>query len=193
MRSGTSRLSGVGAEFEVGAMGDNERVNSTARRGIASLAMCGLAAGIAWYAGSWFGWTTEDLKFWPLVLVAGIIVSSIMVVAVEAPLFRKRNLFFDAFEDKRPRWASLVVVILSVLFATHFATLLIQCRGGAWEVVNGEYILDSHGRTIGFLTQAQYMSLQSGELRTLATILMCSYFIEATYWWFPKLSNRTPS
>jgi hypothetical protein len=52
--------------------------------------------------------------------------------------------------------------------------------------MDGQYVLDSHGRILKVLTQAEYVTLKEALLRIFATLMSTCYFMPMMYWWFRR-------
>jgi len=68
----------------------------------------------------------------------------------------------------------------------HFVWCVVHYGWGAPEIVDGQYVLDSRGRILKVLTQAEYLKLRAVGARAIATILIYFYFTPMMYWWFRR-------
>ena len=81
--------------------------------------------------------------------------------------------------------------VLFVLFVAVFFTFLAMSRAASPEIVNGDYILDSHGKLVAYISQRDYLSLKGWELRFFASGWIVGYYAMMLYWWFPRQDEWT--
>jgi hypothetical protein len=81
--------------------------------------------------------------------------------------------------------------ILFFLFVAVFFTFLALSHAASPEIINGEYVLDSHGTIVGHISESDYRSLKGWELRLFASGWMLAYFAVMMYWWFPRQDEWT--
>jgi len=62
---------------------------------------------------------------------------------------------------------------------------------GVPAIVDGQYVLDSRGRILKALTQAEYFTLKEGELRASASMMIYFYFVPMMYWWYRRNHQQT--
>ena len=90
-----------------------------------------------------------------------------------------------------PRWAVRCSQALFVLFVVMFLTFLVLSHAAAPEIVNGEYVLNSHGKIVGYISKKDYLSLTGWELRLFASGWILVYYKLMMDWWFPRQDEWT--
>jgi len=155
------------------------------RKAVAIGAAPGLIAGIYVFIASFFGLTMENLAAKAVLLHLGIFALAIPLVVVE-----RWSKGVNPFRGK-PRWAVRSMQVLFVLFVAVFFTFLAMSRAASPEIVNGDYILDSHGKLVAYISQRDYLSLKGWELRFFASGWIVGYYAMMLYWWFPRQDEWT--
>ena len=82
------------------------------------------------------------------------------------------------------------IKLLGLSFVVHFVVFIVQCRGAAFKIEGGQYLLTRGGHIVNVLTQSEYFALSSGMLRMFAAGCLFAYFFLTMYWWYPR--NRQP-
>lgn len=90
-----------------------------------------------------------------------------------------------------PRWIVRSEQALFLLFVVVFITFLILSHAASPEIVKGEYVLNSHGKIVGYLSEKDYLFFKSWELRLFASMWMLVYCKLMTDWWFPRQDEWT--
>jgi len=155
------------------------------RRAVAIGAAPGLIAGIYVFIASFFGLTTEKLGAKAVLLHLGIFALAIPLVVVE-----RWSKGVNPFRGK-PRWAVRSMQVLFVLFVAVFFTFLAMSHAASPQIVNGDYVLDSHGKIVAYISQRDYLSLKGWELRFFASGWIVGYYAMMLYWWFPRQDEWT--
>jgi hypothetical protein len=78
------------------------------------------------------------------------------------------------------------------IFIASFLGLTMDRLGGrAPEIINGEYVLNSHGKIVGHISERDYLLLKGWEVRLFASgwILFC--YALMMHWWFPRQDEWT--
>lgn len=86
----------------------------------------------------------------------------------------------------KPRWVVRSMQILFLLFVAHFFVFLTLSHVAAPEIINGDYVLNSHGKIVGYISQRDYLFLKGWELRLFASGWIVVYYALMMYWWFPR-------
>ena len=155
------------------------------RKVVAIAAAPGLIAGIYIFIASFFGLTMDKLGAKAILLHIGIFVLFIPLVVVER--WSKGG---DPFRGK-PRWVVRSMQMLFLLFVTVFLAFLALSHAASPEIVNGEYVLNSHGTIVGYISRRDYLALKGWELRLFASGWMVFYYALIMYWWFPRQDEWT--
>ena len=155
------------------------------RKLVAIAAAPGLIAGIYIFIASFFGLTVDKLGPKVFLLHLGIFALFIPLVGVERSSKR-----VDPFRGK-PRWVIRSIQILFLLFVVVFFTFLALSHAASPEIVNGEYVLNSHGRIVGHISERDYLLLKAWELRLFAAGWILAYFAIMAHWWFPRKDEWT--
>ena len=91
----------------------------------------------------------------------------------------------DMYSGK-PRWVVRSVQALGLVFFVVFVAFLTMTHAASPEIVNGEYVLNDHGRIVGYISQHRYLVLKGWELRMFACVWIFFYYAIAVHWWFPR-------
>jgi len=81
--------------------------------------------------------------------------------------------------------------MLFLLFITVFLAFLALSHASSPEIVNGEYVLNSHGKIVRYISEREYLALKGWELRLFASGWMVFYYALIMYWWFPRKDEWT--
>jgi MFS family permease len=155
------------------------------RKIMAVAAVPGLIAGVYIFAASFFGQTMDKLGARAFLLHAGIFALFIPLVLVE-----RRSKGIDTFRGK-PRWVLRSMQIFFLLFIVIFFSFLAMSHAAMPDIVNGEYVLNSHGNIVGHISERDYLFLKGWELRLFAWGWMLAYFSALMFWWFPQQDEWT--
>ena len=90
-----------------------------------------------------------------------------------------------------PHWVVRCSQALFVLFVVVFLTFLVLSHAATPEIVNGEYVLNDHGRIAGYISEKVYLSLKGWELRFFASGWILVYYILMKDGWFPRQDEWT--
>ena len=148
------------------------------RKVIAIAAGPGFVAGVYIFIASFFGLTMEKLGAKAILLHVGIFALFIPLVIVE-----RWSKGVDPLRGK-PRWVVRSMQILFLLFVGVFLAFLTLSHAASPEIVNGDYVLNSHGRIVGYISEKDYLFLKGWELRLFASGWMVFYYGLIMYWWF---------
>ena len=85
----------------------------------------------------------------------------------------------------KPRWVLRSMQILFIAFVVVFFTFLALSHAASPEIINGEYVLNGHGKIIGHLSERAYLFLKGWELRLFAAGWILAYFAIMMPWWYP--------
>jgi hypothetical protein len=157
----------------------------TIRGVFAFLSACGFAMSVFAYAGSFSGALVDTLFPWFAPLLLGWIVLFAPVYALEYPASRGAS-FFWKFAHGIPSWAAPCGMVLSLIGVAHLIWFGVHSGLGVPAILNGQYVIDTRGRILKVLTQAEYRSLRAAGLRAAATIMVSFYFAPMVYWWFRR-------
>jgi hypothetical protein len=150
------------------------------RKAVALAATPGLIASFYIFIASFFGFTVDELWPKPILLHLGIFALAIPLIFVErwssaaGPLHRK------------PKWVLRSLQSLFLLFIFVFLTFLVSSHGAAPDIVNGEYVLNNHGKIVAYISQREYFFLKGWELRLFASGWIVAYYALILFWWFPR-------
>jgi hypothetical protein len=159
--------------------------NKFMRRVVAIAAVPGLIAGIYIFIASFFGLSMDKLGTKVFLLHLGVFALFVPLVGVER--WSKR---VDPFRGK-PHWVIRSMQTLFLLFVVVFFTFLALSHAASPEIINGEYVLNSHGRIVGHISERDYLFLKAWELRLFASGWILAYFAIMMYWWSPRQDEWT--
>ena len=155
------------------------------RKAIAIAAVPGFIVGIYIFIESFFGLTMDKLGLKAVLLHAGIFALAIPLAFVE-----RWGKGVDPFRGK-PRWVVRSMQALFLLFVAVFVGFLILSHAASPEIINGEYVLNSHGKIVGHISEKDYFFLKGWELRLFASGWILFYYILILHWWFPRQDEWT--
>jgi hypothetical protein len=155
------------------------------RKVMAVLAAPGLIAGIYIFVASFFGLTMDKLGAKAVLLHLGIFVLFIPLVVAE-----RWGKGVNPFLGK-PRWVVRSQQILFLLFVAMFFIFLVLSHAASPEIINGSYVLNSHGKIIGYISERDYLFLKGWELRLFASLWIVMYYGLMMHWWFPRQDEWT--
>jgi len=148
-----------------------------------------LAAAIVVYVTTFFRITMEQRFAWFEVLHVGVLALIGPMFFVESSALRARTFFWRDFGKTMPRWAVPGIKLLGALAIAHFVLFLVLTRATSPQLKNGNYVLDSHGKTVRIISEPEYYRLKGWELRMFAAYWIFFYSVPALYWWFPRRST----
>jgi hypothetical protein len=150
------------------------------RKVIAMAAAPGFIVGVYIFIASFFGLTMDELRGKAFLLHLGIFALGIPLVFVE-----RWSKGVDPFLGK-PRWVVRSMQILFILFVALFLAFLALSHAASPEILNGEYVLNSHGKIVGHISERDYLSLKGWELRLFASGWILAYYALMMHWWFRR-------
>jgi hypothetical protein len=150
------------------------------RKTMAIAAAPGLIAAIYIFVASFFGLTMDKLGAKAFLLHAGVFAIGIPLIFVEQ-WSKGVNPFLG-----KPRWFIRSAQTLFFAFLACFLTFFMLSHGASPEIVNGEYVLNSHGKMLGYISERSYFSLRGWELRMFAAGWILIYYVLMMHWWFPR-------
>ena len=164
------------------------------RKFLAVLSACVIAAGILAYVYSFFGALVDRILLWgALLLIPGWMALLLPMYVLEYPLSRAPSFCWKGFARGMPSWVAPCSWLLSLIAIAHLVWLAVQNGWGVPEIVNGQYVLESRGRILKVLTQAEYLVLTEAELRAFTTMMIYFYFVTMMYWWFRRSDQQNSS
>jgi hypothetical protein len=141
--------------------------------------------GYLYFIASFFGLTLDKLGAGMILLHLGIFALALPLAAIEGWSNRK------TIWGGRPRWVVRSTQILALLFFVIFFAFLAMSHVASPEIINGEYVLNNHGKIVGYISEKDYLLLKGWELRLFASGWMFFYYSLTTKWWFPR-REETP-
>jgi hypothetical protein len=156
------------------------------RKVLAIVAAPGLLAGIYIFIASFFGLTMDKLGTRAILLHVGIFALFLPLVIVERP---SKNV--DRFAGK-PRWVVRSIQMLGLLCVVVFFVFLALSHAASPEIINGAYVLNNHGKIVGYISERDYLFLKGWELRLFASGWMFFYYTIMMSWWFPRREEEAP-
>jgi len=149
------------------------------RKVIAMAAVPGFVAGIYISIASFFGLTMDKLGARAIFLHLGIFALAIPLAFVD-----RWSKGVNPLSGK-PRWVARSMQILFLLFVVQFFVFLALSHAASPEIINGEYVLNSHGKIVGHISERDYLVLKGWELRLFASGWVVFYYALMLDWWFP--------
>jgi hypothetical protein len=155
------------------------------RKVVAIVAAPGFLAGIYIFIASFFGLTMDKLGARAVLLHLGIFALFLPLLAVE-----RTPKGIDPFGG-RPRWVVRSMQTLGLLCVGVFFVFLALSHAASPEIINGAYVLNNHGKIVGYISEKDYLFLKGWELRLFASGWMFFYYTLMMNWWFPR-REETP-
>jgi hypothetical protein len=155
------------------------------RKIIAIAAAPGLIAAIYIFTASFFGLTMDKLGGKAFLLHLGIFALAIPLVVVG-----RWSKGVNPFHGK-PGWVLRSFQVLFLLFVAVFFAFLALSHAASPEIINGEYVLNSHGKIVAHISEKDYLFLKGWELRLFASGWTLGYYALMMYWWFPRREEWT--
>ena len=128
----------------------------------------------------------DNIFPWYIPLLLGWMALFVPIYALEYPASRAPSFAWKGFARGMPSWVAPCSWLLMLVALAHFVWCVVHYGWGAPEIVDGQYVLDSRGRILKVLTQAEYLKLRAVGARAIATILIYFYFTPMMYWWFRR-------
>jgi hypothetical protein len=150
------------------------------RKVLAMVAAPGFLAGIYIFIASFFGLTMDKLGTRAVLLHVGIFALFIPLVTVE-----RWSKGVDPFGG-RPQWVVRSIKMLGLLCLVVFIVFLALSHAASPEIINGAYVLNNHGKIVGYISERDYLFLKGWELRLFASGWMFFYYTIMMSWWFPR-------
>jgi hypothetical protein len=167
-------------------MDNTAPMTPTNRRLLAILSACAIAACIIAYVYSFFGASVDKVLPWVVLLFVGWVALFIPIYAIEYPASRSFSFAWTGFVRGMPGWVALCTKALLLNVIAHLLWSAALYGPGVPAIVDGQYVLDDHGRILKVLTQAEYFAHRGAALRMIATWMIYVYFLSMVYWWFRR-------
>ena len=186
-RSFRLRQFGMTILFVTSSAGDNSVSvpRPIIRRFLSILSACVVAASILAYLCSFFGAPVDMIMPWFIPVFLGWMVLLVHIWAIDIR-FQKTELRLEGICARYAELGRSLVVDTPAVFIANFVWLAVHFGMGAPAIMDGQYVLDSHGQILKVLTHAEYFTLKEVELRTFAALMVFFYFVPMTYWWYRR-------
>jgi hypothetical protein len=155
------------------------------RKVIAIAAVPGLLAGVYTMGASFLGLTMDKLGMKAFVLHFGIVALLLPLVIVE-PASKGVNPF-----SGKPLWVVRSIQTLGVLCIALFLLFLALSHAASPDIIGGHYVLNSHGKIVGLISERQYFFLKGWELRMFASGWIFFNYTLMMSWRFPRQNEWT--
>ena len=143
--------------------------------------------GLSYFIRSFFGFNLDRLGPKMFLLHAGIFAIAVPLIAVDKIKARAHRLSpHELNSNRKPSWLSRIEFGLFLLFVVMFVSFFFLSHGATPDIKDGEYVLNSHGKIVGYISEKDYLWLKAWELRFLASAWLCIYFKLMIDWWFPE-------
>lgn len=121
---------------------------------------------------------------WSVLAFGGIFVNIVSIYFAEFPNAVRGRVTWRQLHRDTPKWGSNCEIALGVLAVAHFLWLLKLTGGGATAIIDGQFVLDSHGQILRVLTESEYFAIRGLWLRCFAFGYGAMYVSIALYWFF---------
>jgi hypothetical protein len=148
------------------------------RRVLATLSLIGFLSAVCVFLGSFFGLTLDKLGAVTFMLHGGIFALFLAQFLSDKKL-RPMNPYSAA-----PPFVRSIGAALGTIFVVVFIAFFLMSRAASPQVLNGEFVLNAHGKIVAHISEHEYLVLKGWELRIFATLWMFFYFTLMTGWLF---------
>jgi hypothetical protein len=160
-------------------------MNPAIAKFLAFFSACGFIASILGYIYSFLGEPVDKILFWGfLLLLPAWMAMFVPMYVLEYPQSRTVSFCLKGFARGMPSWVAPCSWLLQLVAVAHLVWCGTQSGMGVPAIVNGQYVLDSRGRILKVLTQAEYLRLREGFARTFSIVMISFYFVIMMYWSF---------
>ena len=144
-------------------------------------------ASLVCFVASFFGLNFNRLGLKVFLLHAGIFAIALPLIAADKIRARAHRLSpRELNSSRKPPWLSGISLGLFLLFLVMFISFLLLSHVATPDIKDGEYVLNSHGKIIGYISEKDYFWLKGWELRFFASGWLSLYFRLMIDWWFPE-------
>jgi len=166
-------------------------MNSTARMATWRISILGIGASVVFFCLS-FDYDAADRLFrWMIPLFLGFFVLQAFMLFHHRASTGTWRWRWNELTEGKPIW---VVVCYYMLMASYIGYFLWSAHAsslGSAAIVDGQYVLKSHGQPLKELSADEYFHLRSQDFRTLAILLIGMFFVHAVYWYYPESKRAT--
>jgi hypothetical protein len=155
-----------------------------------SIAIFGI--GVAIYIWSFMAHYVDSIDAYMSILYIGVFLLARPMLRREAPQSYRISFFLKGYAGKAPKGISIVGQLLLITAVIHFGLAVIGSGAGVPSTVDGEYVLEAHGKVIRVLSLFEYRHLQAQNVRAAAAVLAALSFVPMVYWcglWTLKKSD----
>ena len=85
-----------------------------------------------------------------------------------------------------PNWVFIAGATISAYALLNFVLFIVATQGGNPAILDGRYVLQSHGHLIREITQSEYVAFRANELRGFSGHWLMFYFVPFAYFMFAK-------
>jgi len=164
---------------------DNERP-----RVYAFVSALALSASICIYCASFWGRFVDATFALLAPFLVGALVLNFQIYTRERPTLGGLSFYWN-ITNGMPSWVFRCQLILVITALAHAIWFAVHAGSGVPAVVDGQYVINDHGRILKILTRADYLSLMGAGLRASMAIVAALYFQPCVYWWFlAKVENQ---
>jgi hypothetical protein len=161
-------------------------MNPTIRKVLWAISVLGIATTVV-ICGLTFTASLADKLFpWLNPLFAVFFVLQIILLFDHAASTGTWSWRWNELTDGKPAWVVFWFYLLMANVVGHFIWQMHEKGRGVPAIINGEYVLDSHGNILKQLTADEYFGLRSFDLRMFAMVFLYLYFVHAIYWYYPS-------
>ncbi|MEP6506011.1 MAG: hypothetical protein ABJD97_21935 [Betaproteobacteria bacterium] len=156
-----------------------------ARYVIAAVALIGFVLSLAVHVAAYAGIDVETAVPAVWLLHAGVfavflpfVLSSRKVIGRRAPR--------GAWREVMPTWVMVVGALLLAYVVVNFFTAMRMLAGGSPALVDGQYVLQNHGRFVSTLTLPEYTAARALVVRMFSGHWLFFYFAPFAYFAFAR-------
>lgn len=161
-------------------------MNETARTVFWRVSILGIGASVVFYGLS-FDYKSADKLFpWVFPLFLVLFVLQIFLIFQHRESAGTWRWRWNELTEGKPAWISFAYYLLIAICLGHFLWTAQQEGAGSAAIIDGQYVLDSHGHILKDLSADEYFHLRAMGLRNFATLFLFLYFVHAVFWYYPQ-------
>jgi hypothetical protein len=161
-------------------------ISSNARTVLALLSASGFAGATLAYALTFRHAPVDKILTWMGLLCFGMMMLFAPIYVLEYPRSRARSFLYQGFARGMPRWVAWCEWILALIALTQVIWFALHSGWGVPAVQEGQYVIESHGKILRVISEAEYLALKEAGLRMFSAMMVSFYYVPMAYWWFRR-------
>jgi len=146
------------------------------------LAVGGFCESARLYVGSFFEQSIGDFGSIVPLLGISIVLLAGSIQILNFRTLKGRSFFWKLSDISCGKWAPTVSALACLFPVGNLAWICSQGFVGIPTTINGQHVIDEHGTIIQVLSEVEYKTCLSWELRLISAIFLTSFLSIALYW-----------